>query len=605
MNKEQDPLASGMDALPREDGAGENTVREGDWSHQLPLGLLLVNRSGNVEKINPGAVSLLDLNRDQVLGESYQKVFGAAIQQGERPQQVREALESSLLAVRRTPRVTISLQGTRNAHLALTFFSRRDASGRPAGWGALIEDQTAAVRAGARRAEVQIELGRKMRKLLASAAGNLKALSENHHRWSEELVEDFYKELLDQLREITAALDLQLDWMAVENQGVRIFLPSPDLPDLIEKTAHRLEGERMQREIRRQLPEEIPKVRVDPEQTGRALEYFFLEMDQCCEVGSAFEVSAEAEGNWVEVILTGSRAVLDSPAGGQTPAKVRPGGQIARQIVRAHGGRVWDQESGDVCQINFRLPIMPIQREIRLRKADPGRSGERNQRILIADPQSEVQDLLKTVMQREGYRVDLALDGPAALDMARRITPDLIILEGQLPGMDGLSLVRSIRTWSQVPILVLASRTSPQDLLKAFQAGADDYVTKPFLVDEVLARTEALLRRSVKADRQRDRKFFEDQGLRIDYAAQRVWKEGEPLELTPIEYRLLAYMSRHRQQVLSYARLIEQAWEGPEQGTRQGLFVHISRLREKLEEDPDLPRFIANRWGVGYVFMPD
>jgi DNA-binding response OmpR family regulator len=140
--------------------------------------------------------------------------------------------------------------------------------------------------------------------------------------------------------------------------------------------------------------------------------------------------------------------------------------------------------------------------------------------------------------------------------------------------------------------------------VSALEAGADDHIGKPYRLEELLARLEALLRRAGGAEQQ-GADIFQSRDLRIDYGARLVWVRGEQLSLTPIEYTLLETLSRHQNQVLSYQQLIERAWEGPDQGTRQGLFVHISRLREKIERDPENPVLIKNRWGVGYVLGAD
>jgi two-component system KDP operon response regulator KdpE len=179
-----------------------------------------------------------------------------------------------------------------------------------------------------------------------------------------------------------------------------------------------------------------------------------------------------------------------------------------------------------------------------------------------------------------------------------------VLLDWHLPDLDGLSVCRDIRRWSNVPILMLTSKTSQEDLIAALDAGADDYLTKPFQRPELLARMRALIRRGGQGKldaRNGDR--FRAEGMVIDYPQRQVWRGGDLIDLTPTEFDLLAFLSRHRNQVLSHEQLIGHVWGGM-RGTRHTLFVHINRLRNKIEPDPQSPRFIVTRWGVGYVFLP-
>ena len=151
---------------------------------------------------------------------------------------------------------------------------------------------------------------------------------------------------------------------------------------------------------------------------------------------------------------------------------------------------------------------------------------------------------------------------------------------------------------------MISSRTNPDDLTHAFQTGVDDYIRKPFQIEELLVRIQATIRRGQNTDQVFTPDIFSAGDVRINYSTHQVWIRASQVELTPIEYNLLSYMSRHQRQVLSYDQIIERAWEGPEKGTRQGLFVHIRRLREKIELDIKDPKIITNKWGVGYIFSP-
>jgi DNA-binding response OmpR family regulator len=225
-------------------------------------------------------------------------------------------------------------------------------------------------------------------------------------------------------------------------------------------------------------------------------------------------------------------------------------------------------------------------------------------RILLAEAHPEYQALLLRALENRGYRVDLAVEGRAALDLSQRINPDLILIDRNLPELDGILVTQGIRRWSSVPIVMISSRTNPDDLIHAFQIGVDDYIQKPFLVDEVLVRVQSVVRRGKDSSQAFTPETFTAGDVRINYSTRQVWIRTDPVELTPIEYNLLSYMSRHRRQILTYEQLIERVWEGPEKGTRQGLFVHIRRLREKIELDKKDPTIIQNKWGVGYIFSP-
>jgi DNA-binding response OmpR family regulator len=225
-------------------------------------------------------------------------------------------------------------------------------------------------------------------------------------------------------------------------------------------------------------------------------------------------------------------------------------------------------------------------------------------RILLAEAQPEYQIMLRDALEDAGYRVDLALEGSAALDMTQIIHPDLVIISRNLPGLDGLLVTQGVRRWSAIPIIMLSERSNPDDLLYAYQLGVDDYLRKPFPIQELLARVKVCLARSENSRSPLTPDLFQSNLIKIDYSARQVWVRGKPVDLTPIEYNLLAFMSRQGKQIMPYEQLLESVWEGPEKGSRQGLFVHVKRLREKIEEDPKNPKIINNKWGVGYEFNP-
>jgi DNA-binding response OmpR family regulator len=278
---------------------------------------------------------------------------------------------------------------------------------------------------------------------------------------------------------------------------------------------------------------------------------------------------------------------------------------ISRKIIEAHGGRISVQSPPpDAAQgaiFTFSLPAMPDRVPTRPTPV-PLAIPPNGPKILVVEDEPDFQTVLRVLLAEEGYRVELATNGQTALDIVQTDPPDLVLLDWRLPGVDGLTVCRNLRRWSSVPIVMVTSKTAQEDILAAFDAGADDYITKPFVGEELLARTRALLRRGDAPARVSDANQFITEGLTIDFDTRAVWRKGQPVALTATEFDLLAALVRHPRQVLTYAQLVDQVW-GTEEGTRHALSVHISRLRNKIERDAGA-RFIQTKWGIGYLFTP-
>ncbi len=220
-------------------------------------------------------------------------------------------------------------------------------------------------------------------------------------------------------------------------------------------------------------------------------------------------------------------------------------------------------------------------------------------RILLIEDEADLRDTLKLNLKAQGYKVLTAADGPEGLRKARSKAPDLIVLDLMLPGMDGLSLVRSLRQESDVPVVMLTARSSEMDKIVGLESGADDYITKPFSVGEFLARVRAQLRR---AQRNGVRDVLVSGGLKLDLVSRRAWQQEQVLDLSPKEFSLLAELMRHEHAVLSRDLLLTRVWGYDYIGDSRTVDVHVRWLREKVEADPSRPQLILTVRGVGYRF---
>jgi len=225
----------------------------------------------------------------------------------------------------------------------------------------------------------------------------------------------------------------------------------------------------------------------------------------------------------------------------------------------------------------------------------------RNPRVLVVDDEPVTLKYLGANLRVRGYEVLTAEDGETALEILDHSEVDLIILDIMMPGIDGFQVCETVRQTSDVPILMLSARGREHDIVLALDLGADDYLTKPFGVAEMLARVRAALRRSAPTWEQ-PRAPLTIADVRIDFEAHRVTVTGEPVQLTPTEYDLLAHLALNAGRVLPHRALLRAVW-GPEYGDEtEYLWAYIRRLRRKIEPDPSNPRYILTEPGVGYLF---
>jgi two-component system KDP operon response regulator KdpE len=219
-----------------------------------------------------------------------------------------------------------------------------------------------------------------------------------------------------------------------------------------------------------------------------------------------------------------------------------------------------------------------------------------NERVLIVDDEPQIRRALQTALAGHGYDVAVAADGDTAMTLVGAHPPDAIVLDLVMPGMDGFAVLRELRTWSEVPVIVLSARGQEQDKVSALDLGADDYLTKPFGMAELLARVRVVLRR--RATTHETVIVFGD--VVIDLPARIVTKAGTEVHLTPREYDLLRTLVANADKVLTHRHLLEHVWGGYASENAQQLRVYINYLRRKLEDDPARPQWIVTEPGVGY-----
>ena len=225
--------------------------------------------------------------------------------------------------------------------------------------------------------------------------------------------------------------------------------------------------------------------------------------------------------------------------------------------------------------------------------------------ILVVEDDNAVAKLMAATMESQDYQYRIASTGASAIMEALSYKPEVMILDLGLPDTDGIEVIKKIRAWSNMPIIVVSARSEDTYKVAALDAGADDYLTKPFSVDELLARLRVALRR-VRHDRQRlseESSVYENGGLRIDYAAGCVYLDGSEIHLTPIEYKLLVLLAKNTGKVITHNYILREVWGNPAASDMRSLRVYMATLRKKLEKNTSEPKYIQTHIGVGYRML--
>ena len=223
--------------------------------------------------------------------------------------------------------------------------------------------------------------------------------------------------------------------------------------------------------------------------------------------------------------------------------------------------------------------------------------------ILVVEDDRSVQNLMITTLKAHNYRYLTAMNGEAAILEASSHNPDIVLLDLGLPDMDGIAVIKKLRSWSNVPIIIISARSEDSDKVEALDAGADDYLTKPFSVEELLARLRVTERRLASVQGEHASSVFVNGALRVDYSAGCAFLEGQEMHLTPIEYKLLCLLSKNVGKVLTHTFLTQNIWGHSWENDVASLRVFMATLRKKLDNNSDAVQYIQTHVGVGYRML--
>jgi len=403
--------------------------------------------------------------------------------------------------------------------------------------------------------------------------------------------------LLDMGRLQSADVALVREWQPIEEV----------LGAALEQLARSLEG----REVKLRIPDDLPLVPIDDVLIERALVNLLENAARYTPAGSPIEVTASASPAEVEVEVadrgpglapdesTAIFARFQRGAAAGSRGGVGLGLAIARAIVEAHGGRIWAENRAGGGRV---VPLHPAahRHSARRSRGAGARAVSMPATVLLIEDDPQIRRFLRATLPAHGYTLLEAGTGAEGLTTAATRMPEVVLLDLGLPDIDGLEVVRRLREWSAVAIIVLTARGLERDKVTALDAGADDYLTKPFGVEELLARLRVALRHACRSAAGQIEPVISAGELQVDVAGHRALVAGVEVHLTPTEFKLLAVLARHLDRVVTHRQLLIEVW-GPGAATNNHyLRVQMHSLRRKIEREPARPRHLLTEPGVGY-----
>lgn len=227
--------------------------------------------------------------------------------------------------------------------------------------------------------------------------------------------------------------------------------------------------------------------------------------------------------------------------------------------------------------------------------------------VLIIEDEKSICDFISKILGTNDYKVTSAPTGKEGLEVLTSLMPDLILLDLGLPDMDGIEIIKSTRKWSSIPIIVISARTQEKEKVLALDAGADDYITKPFGTEELLARIRTAIRHSnmIEADQVNSFRPYSAKGLVVDFEKRKVTVDGNEIHLTRVEYKIVSLLAKHSGKVITYSSLIDEVWGPYADDNNRILRVNMANIRRKLEKNPGEPEYIFTELGIGYRMIED
>ncbi len=590
----------------------------------MQTGVFIVDAQENIAYCNPQLAQIAHGDVQDLVNHHYQTLFHQVVTHSGNPEKTRRDFEAALLQLTDQPTVEITLMDARPAIIQFHFFPIEMSLAHGYGWGCVVRDVTGERERLTATSNLLSGISHELRSPLAAIKGFVSMLMDFPPYGAEERRQVFLDSINQSTTQLGRLIDHMLEILRLDAGIVRLERRLLPLEPILQRTVQPLRLARKDYEYEVNVAANLPEIEIDPAQIEQVLRNLLDNAVKHSPPGGKISIRARQQGNELVFHINHQGKSISPEAlsrifertyqlnqlnSGQS-FEVGLGLYLCREIVTAHGGRIWaESEANNGTTISVALPVNPVLGKAAASVGQPMAQAVPAERALwtsinglIVEDDAAMLRLLELALQTEGYKVVTARRGEAALELAATKRFNFVLLDVQLPDLDGFQICRRLREFSSVPVIMVTGRADERDRIHGLNVGADDYLVKPVNQDELIARVRAVLRRTESPAKVEGQPIAQFGDLTLDFARRQVMLRGKPVTLNPREYHLLQHLASKPGRVFTHTQLLTEVWGSEYRDATQYLWVHISRLRHKLEDDKGEPRYIFTESGVGYRF---
>ena len=588
----------------------------------MQTGAFIVDAQGHIAYCNPQLAQIVRGDVHDLANSHYQLLFQQIALHSSSPEKARRDFDAALVQLADLPSVEVALVGPQPTNIEFHFFPIEMRQPGGYGWGCLVHDVTGERERLTATSSLLSNVSQELRSPLAAIKGFVSMLMDFPPYGAEDRRQSFLENINQSTSQLGRLIDHMLEILRLDAGIVRLERRLLALEPIVQRSIQPLRSARKEFEYDVSLSVDLPQIEVDPAQIEQVLRNLLDNAVKRSSPGGKISIrSAQQSGEVMLSVNDQGRAIgadilarifdrtyqVSQLNAGQS-FELGLGLYLCREIMAAHGGRIWAESDISGTTFYIALPINPILSKMTTLGQSLTQMVPAEQALwttvtgLIVEDDAAMIRLLELSLQGEGYKIVTARRGEAALDLAATRSFNFVLLDVHLPDLDGFQICRRLREFSSVPVIMVADHVDERERIRGLNMGADDYLIKPINQSELLARVRAVLRRTGGTGPVAPQLITHFGDLTLDFSRRQVLLRGKSVALSPREYHLLYYLASKPGHVFTHNQLLTEVWGSEYRDATHYLWVHISRLRRKLEDNRDKPRYIFTESGVGYRF---